>query len=74
MRGQALQGFDGLIPIFSDVEVFLGTFPKDVGIQNASVELLVTTLNAIERAIGFFISNEGTSFSLCFPDPQTIKS
>ncbi|KAH7009847.1 hypothetical protein EDB80DRAFT_414775 [Ilyonectria destructans] len=58
VRGQALQGFDGLIPIFSDVEVFLGTFPKDVGIQNASVELLVTTLDAIERAIGFFISNE----------------
>ncbi|KAH7126045.1 hypothetical protein EDB81DRAFT_810355 [Dactylonectria macrodidyma] len=58
VRGQVLQGFDGLIPIFSDVEVFLGTFPKDMSIHNASVELTATTLDAIEQAIGFFISNE----------------
>ncbi|KAF7556378.1 hypothetical protein G7Z17_g1417 [Cylindrodendrum hubeiense] len=58
VRGQVLQGFEGLIPIFSDVEVFLGTFPEDLSIRNAAVELTVTTLEAIERAIGFFISNE----------------
>ncbi|KAJ3548882.1 hypothetical protein NM208_g781 [Fusarium decemcellulare] len=57
-REKILGGFDGLIPIFSDVELFLGTFPKDTGIRNASVDLTVTTLHAVEGAIGFFLSNE----------------
>ncbi|KAF4462568.1 hypothetical protein FALBO_10622 [Fusarium albosuccineum] len=57
-REKILGGFDGLIPIFSDVELFLGTFPKDAGIRNASVDLTVTTLQAVEGAIGFFLSNE----------------
>ena len=58
VREKAVGAFDGLIPIFSDVELFLGTFPGDVRIRRASVDLTVTTLDAIERAIGFFISNE----------------
>ncbi|KLU91597.1 hypothetical protein MAPG_10115 [Magnaporthiopsis poae ATCC 64411] len=58
VRQQAVNAFDGLIPIFSDVELFLGTFPGDVRIRKASVDLIATTLDAIERAIGFFISNE----------------
>ncbi|KAK7417428.1 hypothetical protein QQX98_004547 [Neonectria punicea] len=58
VRGKVLQGLDSLMAIFSDVELFLGTFPKDASIHNASVELTVTTLEAIEHAIGFFISNE----------------
>lgn len=58
VRQQALDAFDGLVPIFSDVELFLGTFPGDPRIRRASVDLTVTTLDAIERAIGFFISNE----------------
>ncbi|KAH6617424.1 hypothetical protein F5144DRAFT_586391 [Chaetomium tenue] len=58
VRQQALEAFDGLVPIFSDVEFFLGTFPGDPRIRTASVDLTVTTLDAIERAIGFFISNE----------------
>ncbi|KAM0438486.1 hypothetical protein ACHAPT_001235 [Fusarium lateritium] len=58
VRGKVLEGFDGLIPIFSDVEVFLSTFPKDVNIENKSVELMVAALDAIEHAIEFFISNE----------------
>jgi hypothetical protein len=58
VRQQAVGAFDGLIPIFSDVELFLGTFRGDVRIRRASVDLTVTTLDAIERAIGFFISNE----------------
>ncbi|KAH7136819.1 hypothetical protein B0J13DRAFT_625450 [Dactylonectria estremocensis] len=58
VRGQVLAGFDGLIPIFSDVEVFLGTFPKDASIHKVSVDLTATTLDAIEKAVGFFISNE----------------
>jgi len=58
VRQQALDAFDGLIPIFSDVELFLGTFRGDPRIRKASVDLTVTTLIAIESAIGFFISNE----------------
>ncbi|KAN0095106.1 hypothetical protein V8E51_015817 [Hyaloscypha variabilis] len=58
VRNQVLEYFDGLIPIFSDVELFLGNFPNDKNIWNASVDLTVTTLDAIEQAIGFFISNE----------------
>lgn len=58
VRNQVLEYFDGLIPIFSDVELFLGNFPDDKNIWNASVDLTITTLDAIERAIGFFISNQ----------------
>ncbi|KAL1644142.1 hypothetical protein SLS58_004422 [Diplodia intermedia] len=54
VRKQVLEGFDGLIPIFSDVELFLGTFPQDHNIWNASVDLTTTTLEAVERAIAFF--------------------
>ncbi|EAQ84529.1 predicted protein [Chaetomium globosum CBS 148.51] len=54
----ALEAFNGLVPIFSDVELFLGTFPGDPRIRSASVDLTVTILDSIERAIGFFISNE----------------
>ncbi|KAL4411692.1 hypothetical protein CABS03_06117 [Colletotrichum abscissum] len=58
VRKQVLEGFEGLVPIFSDVELFLGTFQGDLNIENASVDLTATTLGAIEYAIGFFISNE----------------
>ncbi|EMD86518.1 hypothetical protein COCC4DRAFT_115804, partial [Bipolaris maydis ATCC 48331] len=58
VRNQVLAGFDGVIPIFSDVEVFLSTFQGDVNIRNASIDLIAATLEAVERAIGFFISNE----------------
>lgn len=34
----------------------LKTFPDDVGIRNASLDLIVVTLQAIERVIGFYIS------------------
>lgn len=58
VRKEVLQGFDGLASIFSDVELFLGTFPKDENILSASVDLTVATLDAVEQAIGFFIRNE----------------
>jgi len=58
VRQQAVDAFDSLIPIFSDVELFLGTFRGDVRIRRASVVLTVTTLDAIERVIGFFVRNE----------------
>ncbi|CZR49553.1 uncharacterized protein FPRO_15912 [Fusarium proliferatum ET1] len=57
-REKVLTGFDGLIDVFSDVELFLGTFPQDEGIRNASLDLTVAVLCAIEQAIRFFLRNE----------------
>lgn len=59
VRAEATQGFDNLTDQFSEVEFFLGTFPDDRRIQNASLDLIVVILQAVERAIGFFISNGG---------------
>lgn len=67
MRGKALEGFDGLISTFSDAELYLATFPEDKGIKAASMELIVKTLEAIERAIGFFLSKEGKVIVLLCP-------
>jgi hypothetical protein len=64
VRKQALGGFEKLMTTFSDIEVFLGTFRRDTNIINASVELTTTILDAIEKAIGFFISNECKSHIL----------
>ncbi|KAK8030089.1 hypothetical protein PG993_011380 [Apiospora rasikravindrae] len=53
------EGFENLIPIFSDVELFLGEmYSRDRNIYNASLELTVTTLRAVDRTIGFYTSNE----------------
>ncbi|KAK8063333.1 hypothetical protein PG996_007985 [Apiospora saccharicola] len=53
------KGFENLIPIFSDVELFLGEmFCEDGNIHSASLDLTVTTLKAVDRTIGFYISNE----------------
>ncbi|UKZ72545.1 hypothetical protein TrVFT333_000176 [Trichoderma virens FT-333] len=57
LREKVLESFDDNVSIFSDVELFLGTFPNDENIVNASVDLTVATLKGIELAIGFFISN-----------------
>ncbi|KAL8309092.1 hypothetical protein RB597_009390 [Gaeumannomyces tritici] len=58
VRQTAISAFDEVIPLFSDVELFLGTFQGDGRIRSTSVDLVATTLVAIENAIGFFISNE----------------
>ncbi|KAL7941802.1 hypothetical protein V8C42DRAFT_333750 [Trichoderma barbatum] len=57
LREKVLGSFDDNVSIFSDVELFLGTFPNDENIVSASVDLTVATLKGIELAIGFFISN-----------------
>lgn len=59
VRNEALSGLDDLIPVLSDVELFLGTFQGDIAIRKASVYLTVSIIDAVERSIGFFISNEG---------------
>lgn len=59
------EGFENLIPIFSDVELFLGEmFREDTNIYNASLELTVATLKAVDRTVGFYISNECKGSSL----------
>ncbi|KAL4862331.1 hypothetical protein BDV12DRAFT_190492 [Aspergillus spectabilis] len=58
VRERALSAFDGLVHLFSDVELFLGTFRGDDNIYNAALQLTLCTLVAIERAVGFFTSNE----------------
>ena len=67
VRSNVLESVGGLIPIFSDVEVFLSTFQGDVSILNISLELAVATLLAIERAIGFFLKNECKLHSSAHP-------
>ncbi|KAL6879293.1 hypothetical protein J3F83DRAFT_725709 [Trichoderma novae-zelandiae] len=57
LREKVLGSFDDSTAIFSDVELFLGTFPNDENIVNASVDLTVAALKGIELAIGFFTSN-----------------
>ncbi|EGR49436.1 uncharacterized protein TRIREDRAFT_106627 [Trichoderma reesei QM6a] len=57
LREKVLGSFDDNMAIFSDVELFLGTFPDDENIVNASVDLIVAALKGIELAIGFFTSN-----------------
>lgn len=58
VRNQILTSFDDLVLIFSDVELFLSTFQGDVNIRNASIDLIATTLAAIEQTIGFYTSDE----------------
>ncbi|UKZ53156.1 hypothetical protein TrVGV298_006948 [Trichoderma virens] len=57
VRQQVLEEFNDIIPKIYDIEFFLVTFPDDHNISNASLDLTVTILLAIEQTIGFFISN-----------------
>ncbi|KAJ0164049.1 hypothetical protein CTA2_1862 [Colletotrichum tanaceti] len=58
VRKQLSDSLDDLIPIFSDVELYLSTFRGDEHIRKAAVDLAVAVLEAVERAIGFFTSKE----------------
>ncbi|KAH8810790.1 hypothetical protein F5884DRAFT_875629 [Xylogone sp. PMI_703] len=58
VRQQVLEGFDDLIPIFSDAELFLMTFSGDKNIRDTSINLAMATLDGIEQAVSFFIRNE----------------
>lgn len=42
---------------FSSIELFLATFPRDPDVQEASMELIASTLKAIEDVIGFFLES-----------------
>ena len=54
------EGFENLIPIFSDVELFLGDmFDKDPNIRKASLDLAMAALKAIDLAVGFYTRKAG---------------
>ncbi|KAJ0104475.1 hypothetical protein J7T55_010941 [Diaporthe amygdali] len=59
VRGTMTAGLDrdDLEKKFSGIEVFLATFPKDLAIKEASVQLIAATLKAIEDVIGFFLES-----------------
>ncbi|KAK2609894.1 hypothetical protein N8I77_003366 [Diaporthe amygdali] len=59
VRGTMTAGLDrdDLEKKFSSIEVFLATFPKDLAIKEASVQLIAATLKAIEDVIGFFLES-----------------
>jgi hypothetical protein len=56
VRQQTLDALDDLENVFSDVEIFLGTFKTEETIARQAVDLMVDVLLAVERAIGFFTS------------------
>lgn len=57
VRKQVLEEFNDIVPKIYNIEFFLVTFPDDYNISNASLDLTVAILLAIEQTIGFFISN-----------------
>ncbi|ETS84507.1 hypothetical protein PFICI_02532 [Pestalotiopsis fici W106-1] len=57
VRGEALHSFDDILDVFSPVELFLSLFPGDQNIIEASTDLTIIILKAVEQAIVFFLSN-----------------
>jgi hypothetical protein len=49
--------FNDIDVLFSEIELFLQTFPDDKNINKASIELVVATFSSIESAIGFLIKS-----------------
>jgi hypothetical protein len=43
---------------FGNIETFFSLFPDDEAIKDSSIELVVSMLNGVENAIGFFISKQ----------------
>jgi hypothetical protein len=43
---------------FSEIEIFLATFPEAPKIKKASIKLVAVTFKAIEDAIGFFLKSD----------------
>jgi hypothetical protein len=42
---------------FSMVEIYLATFPGDLNVERASVDLIACVLKAIELVIAYFLSH-----------------
>jgi hypothetical protein len=58
VRNETLDAFDDLEDVFSDVELFIGTFHEDRPILEKSVSLVARVLLAIERGIRFFTRSD----------------
>jgi len=60
VRDKTAATFDGakLEKTFSDIEVFLSTFPEDERIREISIDLVVATFAAIEEAIGYYLKSD----------------
>lgn len=58
-RNQIVHGFDDLDQIFSEIELFLQTFPDDYKVTDTAVDLVIATFKAVELAIKFFTSSTG---------------
>jgi len=55
IRKRSLEAFDDLDDLFSDVEVFVGTFrDTNTAITKKAVALVASVLHAVERVIAFF--------------------
>ncbi|KAJ8130154.1 hypothetical protein O1611_g3477 [Lasiodiplodia mahajangana] len=72
-RNEVLGGFDTLYIQFSNVELFLATFPEDQNIKNGSIELIVSILNAIERTIAFYRSTTVSQQLVDFQKEAMVK-
>lgn len=52
--------FDGIEPMFSQIELFLKTYPGDENIKLASIALIAVTFHVVECVIGFFVKSTCT--------------
>lgn len=50
-----LGAFDDVDTMFRDIELFSQIYPGDENIQKASVDLIASTLCAVENVITFFL-------------------
>jgi hypothetical protein len=60
VRDTATKSFESedLERTFSEIEIFLATFPEESRIEKASIKLVAVTFKAIEYAIGFFLKSD----------------
>lgn len=59
VRETALDGFDGLLYLFRDIEESMQRYPTDERINTACLELTVSIFVGVEKGITFFISSKG---------------
>lgn len=52
--------FDGIEPMFSQIELFLKIYPGDENIKQASIALIAVTFHVVECVIGFFVKSTCT--------------
>jgi hypothetical protein len=45
--------------MFRDIELFLIIFPTEQGVFEAGTELVVSTLAAVEKLVGFYLKPRG---------------